>query len=170
MRRLSAILGSFLFLLIAPGFVAGVVPYWISRWRNGAAYAGSSAIRILGVLLIIFGIPLLLDSFTRFALQGQGTPAPVFPTKHLVVTGFYRYVRNPMYAGVASVIFGQALYFRNVLVLEYGVIICLAFHLFILFYEEPTLRRTFDREYEEFCKNVPRWIPRLSPWSPENRI
>lgn len=170
MRRLSAILGSFLFLLIAPGFVAGVVPYWISRWRSGAAYGGSSAIRILGVLLIIFGIPLLLDSFTRFALQGQGTPAPVFPTKHLVVTGFYRYVRNPMYAGVASVIFGQALYFRNVLVLEYGVIICLAFHLFILFYEEPTLRRTFDREYEEFCKNVPRWIPRLSPWSPENRI
>jgi len=170
MRRLSAILGSFLFLLIAPGFVAGVVPYWISRWRSGAAYAGSSAIRILGALLIIFGIPLLLDSFTRFALQGQGTPAPVFPTKHLVVTGFYRYVRNPMYAGVASVIFGQALYFRNVLVLEYGVIICLAFHLFILFYEEPTLRRTFDREYEEFCKNVPRWIPRLSPWSPENRI
>ena len=170
MRRLSAILGSFLFLLIAPGFVAGVVPYWISRWRSGAAYAESSAIRILGVLLIIFGIPLLLDSFTRFALQGQGTPAPVFPTKHLVVTGFYRYVRNPMYAGVASVIFGQALYFRNVLVLEYGVIICLAFHLFILFYEEPTLRRTFDREYEEFCKNVPRWIPRLSPWSPENRI
>jgi len=170
MRRLSAILGSFLFLLIAPGFVAGVVPYWISRWRSGAAYAGSSAIRILAVLLIIFGIPLLLDSFTRFALQGQGTPAPVFPTKHLVVTGFYRYVRNPMYAGVASVIFGQALYFRNVLVLEYGVIICLAFHLFILFYEEPTLRRTFDREYEEFCKNVPRWIPRLSPWSPENRI
>ena len=170
MRRLSAILGSFLFLLIAPGLVAGVVPYWISRWRSGAAYAGSSAIRILGVLLIIFGIPLLLDSFTRFALQGQGTPAPVFPTKHLVVTGFYRYVRNPMYAGVASVIFGQALYFRNVLVLEYGVIICLAFHLFILFYEEPTLRRTFDREYEEFCKNVPRWIPRLSPWSPENRI
>jgi len=165
MRRLSAILGSFLFLLIAPGFVAGVVPYWISRWHVGPAYAGSSAVRILGVLLIIFGVPLVLDSFTRFALQGQGTPAPVFPTKHLVVTGFYRYARNPMYAGVASVIFGQALYFRNVLVLEYGVIICLAFHLFILFYEEPTLRRTFDQEYEEFCENVPRWIPRLTPWT-----
>ena len=168
MRRISPTLGSFLFLLIAPGFIAGVVPYWISRWHGGPAFVGSSAIRILGVLLIIFGAPLLLDSFTRFALQGLGTPAPVFPTRHLVVTGLYRYVRNPMYVGVASIIFGQALCFRNIRVLEYGIAISLAFHLFILFYEEPTLRRTFDREYEEFCENVPRWIPRLSPWTPGN--
>jgi protein-S-isoprenylcysteine O-methyltransferase Ste14 len=167
MRRLSAILGSFLFLLIAPGFVAGVVPYWISRWRGGPVFVGSSVVRILGVLLIIFGVPLLLDSFTRFALQGLGTPAPVFPTRHLVFTGFYRYVRNPMYLGVASVIFGQALYFRNARVLGYGIAMCLGFHLFILLYEEPTLRRTFDREYEEFCENVPRWIPRLTPWTPQ---
>jgi protein-S-isoprenylcysteine O-methyltransferase Ste14 len=166
MRRLSAIAGSFLFLLIAPGFVAGVVPYWISRWHSGPAFVGSAAIRILGVLLIFVGAPLLLDSFARFALQGLGTPAPVFPTKHLVVTGFYRYVRNPMYAGVASVIFGQGLHFVNVRVLEYGVVICLAFHLFILLYEEPTLQRTFHEEYEEFCENVPRWIPRLTPWKP----
>jgi len=166
MRRLSAIFGSFLFLLIAPGFVAGVVPYGISHWRSGPAFVGSSAIGVLGVLLILVGAPLLLDSFTRFALQGLGTPAPVFPTRHLVVTGFYRHVRNPMYIGVASVIFGQAFYFLNVRVLEYGVVICLAFHLFILFYEEPTLRRTFDGEYEEFCENVPRWIPRLTPWTP----
>jgi protein-S-isoprenylcysteine O-methyltransferase Ste14 len=166
MRRLSAILGSFLFLLIAPGFIAGVVPYWISRWHGGRAFVGSSAVRILGLLLIIFGAPLLLDSFTRFALQGLGTPAPVVPTKHLVVTGLYRYLRNPMYVGVASIIFGQALYFLSIRVLEYGMAICLAFHLFILLYEEPTLRRTFDREYEEFCENVPRWIPRLTPWTP----
>ena len=168
MRRLFAILGSFLFLLIAPGFIAGVAPYWIGGWRSGPVFAGSLAVRILGVLLIIFGVPLLLDSFTRFALHGLGTPAPVFPTRHLVVTGFYRYVRNPTYVGVASIICGQALYFRNIRVLEYGIAISLAFHLFILLYEEPTLRRIFDREYEEFCNNVPRWIPRLSPWTPGN--
>jgi protein-S-isoprenylcysteine O-methyltransferase Ste14 len=166
MRRPSAILGSFLFLLIAPGFVAGVVPYWISRWHAGPAFAGSSIVRILGLLLIIFGAPLLLDSFTRFALQGLGTPAPVFPTRHLVVTGFYRYVRNPMYIGVALVIFGQALYLRNVRVLEYGIAVSLAFHLFALWYEEPTLRETFGPEYAEFCENVSRWIPRLRPWTP----
>jgi protein-S-isoprenylcysteine O-methyltransferase Ste14 len=119
-------------------------------------------------LSIIFGTPLLLDSFTRFALQGLGTPAPVFPTRHLIVTRFYRYVRNPMYVGVASVIFGQALYFRNVRVLEYGAIVCLAFHLFILLYEEPTLRGAFGREYAEFYENVPRWIPRLTPWTRGN--
>ena len=168
MRRISAILGSFLFLLIAPGFVAGVVPYWIGRWQSGPRFVGSSAIRALGLLLIVFGAPPVLDSFTRFALQGLGTPAPIFPTKHLVVTGFYRYVRNPMYVGVAAIIFGQALYFRNIRVLEYGIAVYLAFHLFILFYEEPTLRRTFDREYEEFCENVPRWIPRLTPWTRGN--
>jgi protein-S-isoprenylcysteine O-methyltransferase Ste14 len=168
MPRVFAILGSFLFLLIAPGFVALVVPYWISRWQGGPAFAGSSAIQIPGLLLTIFGAPLLLASFTRFALQGLGTPAPVFPASHLVVTGFYRYLRNPMYVGVASIIFGQALYFRNVRVLEYGIVIALAFHLFILWYEEPTRRRTFDREYEEFCENVPRWIPRLTPWTRDN--
>ena len=144
MRRMFAIIGSFVFLLIAPGFVAVVVPYWISRWNAGPAFEGSSAIRVLGGLLIILGAPLLLDSFARFALQGLGTPAPVFPTRHLVVTGFYRYVRNPMYTGVASVIFGQAAYFRNTRVLEYGILICLAFHLFILLYEEPIVVRRAD--------------------------
>lgn len=167
MRRLFAIAGSFLFLLIAPGFVAGIVPYWISGWHPAPTIAGSSAMQALGMLLIILGLPLLLDSFTRFALQGLGTPAPVFPTEHLVVTGFYRYVRNPMYVGVAAAIFGQALCLRNLRVFGYGVLVCVAFDVFIRVYEEPTLRGTFGREYGEFCENVPRWIPRLTPWKPD---
>jgi protein-S-isoprenylcysteine O-methyltransferase Ste14 len=71
-----------------------------------------------------------------------------------------------MYIGVALVIFGQALYLRNVRVLEYGIAVSLAFHLFALWYEEPTLRETFGPEYAEFCENVSRWIPRLRPWTP----
>jgi protein-S-isoprenylcysteine O-methyltransferase Ste14 len=124
--------------------------------------------RVLGGLLIAFGLPILLDSFARFAFQGLGTPAPIFPTQHLVVSGFYRYVRNPMYAAVVSLILGQGLVFGDVRVLEYGIAVWIALHLFVLIYEEPTLRRTFGFEYEDFCTNVSRWIPRVRPWT-QNR-
>jgi protein-S-isoprenylcysteine O-methyltransferase Ste14 len=164
MRRFSSVLGSALFLVIAPGIVAGYVPWWISGWRMQAPLLHFSPFRWLGVLLIVAGVPVLLDSFARFALKGLGTPAPVFPTQHLVVSGLYRYVRNPMYVAVAAVILGQALLFGNVRVLGYGVLVWLGFHLFVLFYEEPTLRRSFGAEYETFCANVGRWLPRLSAW------
>ena len=110
------------------------------------------------------GFAVLIDSFARFALQGLGTPAPVFPTQHLVVSGLFRYVRNPMYLAVSSLIFGQGLLFGSVRVLEYGIAVWAAFHLFVVIYEEPVLRRSYRHEYEEFCKQVPRWIPRQRPW------
>jgi protein-S-isoprenylcysteine O-methyltransferase Ste14 len=115
-------------------------------------------------LLIAAGAFVVLDSFARFALQGLGTPAPVFPTRHLVVKGFYRFVRNPMYLAVVAVIVGQAVLFGDVRLLEYGLIAWLVAHLFVLGYEEHTLHRTFGAAYESFCANVPRWIPRLTRW------
>ena len=127
--------------------------------------AGIVLLRILGVLLIAAGLPVLVDSFTRFAVQGLGTPAPIFPTRHLVVSGLYRYVRNPMYLAVVSLILGQGLFFGDVRVVEYGIAVWAAFHLFVLIYEEPTLRRTFGFEFEDFCTNVRRWIPRMQPWN-----
>jgi hypothetical protein len=87
MRRTLAILGSGIFLVIAPGIVAGYVPWRICRWHVGAPLLGISPFRVLGVLLVAAGLPVLLDSFARFALQGLGTPAPIFPTRHLVVSG-----------------------------------------------------------------------------------
>jgi protein-S-isoprenylcysteine O-methyltransferase Ste14 len=164
MRRISAIFASAAFLVVAPGTVAGLVPWWISRWRMEPAFFGWFPLRIVGAVLILAGLPVLLDSFARFAIQGLGTPAPVFPTKHLVVTGWYRYVRNPMYVAVVSIIFGQALLFGSVHVLEYGAGAWLVMHLFVLAYEEPNMRSTFGEEYREFCANVPRWIPRFTPW------
>src|ERR1700721_469526 len=103
LRRIGAILGTAAFLVLAPGTVVGLVPWRISRWQMHAPFFGSAVFRVLGVLLIAVGIPALLASFARFALQGIGTPAPVFPTKRLVVSGFYRYVRNPMYVAVVSI-------------------------------------------------------------------
>ena len=164
MRRPLAVFGSLIFFLLAPGVVAGVVPWWISRWRMAAPLWGVSAFRVAGVLLIAAGLPMLLDSFARFALQGLGTPAPVLPTRHLVVTGLYRNVRNPMYVGVVAVIFGQGLLLGDLRLLGYGLVVWVAFHLFVLGYEEPKLRRSFGDEYREFSANVPRWFPRIRPW------
>ncbi len=164
MRKVWAVAGSAIFLIIAPGFVAGLVPWWITQWRVEAPFFGMPLVRVLGGLLIAPGIVGLLDSFRQFAERGLGTPAPVFPTRHLVVSGLYRYVRNPMYVAVAMTILGQGLIFGSVALLEYGCLVWLLFHLFVLLYEEPTLRRSFPSEYRSFCAAVPRWIPRLSPW------
>jgi protein-S-isoprenylcysteine O-methyltransferase Ste14 len=164
MRRVGALLGSALFFVVAPGVVAGYVPWRISGWRIGPPLLGLSSLRIVGGVLILAGLPVLLDSFARFALEGLGTPAPVFPTKHLVVSGWYRYVRNPMYVAVVSVVIGQALLCANRAVLEYGALVWLFFFIFVLAYEEPRLRASFGEEYRRYCANVPRWIPRLTPW------
>ena len=163
-RRLLAILGSVIFLLIAPVTVVGCIPWWISRWHMQQVFGDSTILRVVGVALILAGVPVLLDSFARFAIQGLGTPAPIFPPRHLVVQGLYRYVRNPMYVALVLVITGQALLFGNLRLLEYGAIVWLSTHLFVLLYEEPKLRATFGDEYKTFCAHVPRWIPRPRPW------
>jgi protein-S-isoprenylcysteine O-methyltransferase Ste14 len=162
--RVWAIVGSAVFLVIAPGFVACVVPWWISHWRMEAPFFGMPIFRFAGGALIVLGAIGLLDSFVRFAVQGVGTPAPVFPTRHLVVTGLYRFVRNPMYVAVASSIAGQSLLFGNVRLLAYGGLVWLLFHLFVRLYEEPRLTASFGAEYKLFCSEVPRWIPRFVPW------
>jgi protein-S-isoprenylcysteine O-methyltransferase Ste14 len=167
MSRFWAVLGSVLFFLIAPALVAGLVPWWMSRWQMQPAFLGLAVVQLIGVVLIVPGTLALLDSFARFALQGQGTPAPILPTRHLVVTGLYRYVRNPMYVGVVAVVAGQGLLLGNIRLLTYGTLVWVAFYLFVVGYEEPTLHRTFGAEYERFCANVPRWVPRLRPWRSE---
>jgi len=163
-KRASAIAGSVVFLLLAPGTVAGLVPWWISGWRMLPPWFEVARIRLVGAGLILAGIPVVLDSFARFAFEGMGTPAPVAPPQRLVVGGLYRYVRNPMYVGVLAMILGQTLLLGDVRLLEYGVAVWLGFHLFVVGYEEPALRRKFGAEYATFCANVRRWIPRLKPW------
>jgi protein-S-isoprenylcysteine O-methyltransferase Ste14 len=163
--RFRAILGSILFLFVAPGIVAGAIPWAISQYQLGPPLLGFEPLRWLGALLLLFGGVLLLETFSRFALQGIGTPAPIAPTKTLVVTGSYRFVRNPMYVAVVSLILGQALLFGNVFVLGYGLVVWLTVHLFVLGYEEPTLARDYGEQYDHYRANVRRWIPRLTPWT-----
>ena len=166
MKRASAIFGSAVFLVVAPGTLAIYLPWAVTHWRFTAPLFGVFSFRILGALLIAAGLPFLLDSFARFAIQGLGTPAPIAPPQRLVVTGLYRWVRNPMYVAVALLIFGQGLLFGSVRLLQYGLLVWLAFFAFVVLYEEPALSRKFSKEYEEYCLQVPRWIPRLKPLKP----
>lgn len=161
MRKSFALAGSALFFVAAPGTVAGFLPWYIGGWQVREDWPGS---RIGGWLLIGLALIPLLESFLRFALKGLGTPAPVAPTRHLVVSGFYRFVRNPMYVGVVAAIFGQAWLFGDIRLVAYAIIAWLTMHLFVVFYEEPKLQKTFGEEYDRFRANVPRWIPRLTPW------
>jgi protein-S-isoprenylcysteine O-methyltransferase Ste14 len=162
--RVFAVLGTTVFLFVAPGTVAGFVPWWIGRWHGHAQFFGFSALRAMGGLLMAGGTVILMEAFLRFALQGIGTPAPILPPKHLVVRGSYRFVRNPMYVAVISLILGQGLVFGDIRILVYGLCAWFVAHLFVLIYEEPTLRRSFPVEYAVFSAHVPRWIPRLAPW------
>lgn len=162
--RLKAVLGSILFLFVAPGIVAGLIPWSLSYYRFGPPLLGLEPLRWLGALLLALGALLLIETFSRFALQGLGTPAPIAPTKTLVVTGSYRFVRNPMYVAVVSLIEGQALLFGDIAVFAYGLIVWLAVHLFVIGYEEPTLGDAYGDQYHRYCAHVRRWIPRLTPW------
>ena len=152
-------LRSFLFLILAPGMVAGYIP--LGLLRSGTQIETGILAYLAFPLWLIGGI-ILLWSFWNFLREGRGTPAPIDPPKELVAVGFYRYVRNPMYVGILAMNIGHFLWFGYWNLLLYAILVFLAFHTFVIFYEEPTLKRKFGVAYEEYCRRVPRWIPRLS--------
>lgn len=117
-----------------------------------------------GAVAGLCGFGALIDSFARFALQGLGTPAPIAPTRHLVVSGLYRHVRNPMYVAVLAIILGFAGWFGSWVVLGYAALVWAGFSAFVILYEEPTLRAAHGAAYLAYCAHVGRWMPRLTPW------
>lgn len=151
-------LRSFLFLIIAPGTVAGYIPLVLLR-RGPQTETGVFA--YLAFPLWAMGLSILLWSFWNFLVQGRGTPAPIDPPKELVAVGFYRYVRNPMYVGIFLILLGHFLWFKYLWLLLYLAVVFLCFHLFVTLYEEPTLKRKFGASYEDYLRRVPRWIPRF---------
>lgn len=156
---MSPWLRTLIFTIVVPGFWTVIVPYWLVPHSTRPDFRGTS---IAGGLLIVAGAALyFLCAFWGFALRGEGTPLPLDPPKKLVVEGPYRIVRNPMYWSVASVLLGEALVFRSVTLAEVTGVFFVATNLFVLLYEEPVLQRKFGAEYEEYCRRVPRWIPRF---------
>jgi protein-S-isoprenylcysteine O-methyltransferase Ste14 len=161
--RVRAWIGTLVFLVVTPGVVAGLIPGLITGWRVPWEDGWGSPPAIVGAVAIGAGILVLLDAFARFA-RADGTPAPPAPTAHLVVAGPYRFVRNPMYLAVLSIILGQALAFGSVGAAVYAGLVLLAVVLFVKGYEEPTLEEAYGEEYREFRRNVRGWVPRLRPW------
>lgn len=163
MRRTRAAAGSAVFLVVAPGVVAGLVPWLLTGW---SAQDWWPPVRVLGGLMIGAGLAVLLGAFLRFVVEGSGTPAPVAPTDRLVVGGAYRYVRNPMYLAVAALIVGQALLLGQAGLLVYAAAFCATVAVFVHGYEEPALSRRFGPQYEAYRRAVPAWRPRRTPWQP----
>jgi protein-S-isoprenylcysteine O-methyltransferase Ste14 len=151
-------LKSLLFLIVAPGMVAGYIP--LALLRRGPQI-DSGIFASLAYPLWLIGAIIILWSFWNFLAQGRGTPAPIDPPKELVAVGFYRYTRNPMYVGVLSMIAGHFLWFGFWNLLIYAVFIFFAFNTFVAYYEEPTLRKKFGAAYNDYCQRVPRWILKL---------
>ena len=151
-------LKSLLYLLFEAGVFALYVPLKILR---SGPRLETGIFSFLAIPLWLAGSIIILRCFWDFALRGRGTPVPTDPPKELVVTGFYRYVRNPIYVGVLFLFLGHFLWFGTWALLLYTVFVFIGVHLFILLYEEPTLKKKFGAAYEDYLKRVPRWIPRI---------
>lgn len=165
MRRFWAALGSLLFFVIAPGTIVGFVPWSITDWQPRPAFFGFEALRLAGVALVLLGLILLVESFARFVWKGFGTPAPIAPPTKLVITGFYRRVRNPIYVGLVAIAIGEALILGDKRLFAYAAILWMFFHFWVLGIEEPTLESSFGDQFASFKANVPRWVPLLTPWA-----
>jgi protein-S-isoprenylcysteine O-methyltransferase Ste14 len=164
--RQNILISTLLTLFGGPGLVLIYFPYTITHFR---VPPGQPAWRLIAAaLLIAAGLAPLFESIVRFIVVGRGTLVPTAPTKHLVVSGLYRYVRNPMYVGVLTVVAGEAVLFSNRSMSEYLAIVFAGFHLFVCLDEEPKLTRTYPNEYPRYRLHVRRWLPRLSPWNDGN--
>ena len=164
MRTPTAAAGSVLFFAIAPGVVAGVVPWWLTGWQVRGPLAHWAPVRITGLIMLIVGALVLVQAFARFVAEGRGTPAPAAPAERLVIGGLYRYVRNPMYLAVVAVITGQALALGQPVLLVYAAAVWITTAAFARWYEEPTLARQFGAQYDAYRRGVPAWRPRTRPW------
>jgi protein-S-isoprenylcysteine O-methyltransferase Ste14 len=161
--RARAAAGSLVFLVVAPGVAAGLVPWLLTGWDSNEPPAVLAAV---GAVLVAAGVAVLLHAFARFVIEGIGTPAPVAPPEHLVVGGLYRYVRNPMYVAVTTTIVGQAALLGRPWLLLYAALFLATTATFVRLYEEPVLQQRFGTEYEAYRAGVPAWRPRLHPWRP----
>jgi protein-S-isoprenylcysteine O-methyltransferase Ste14 len=168
MRRSTAAISTAAFFVVAPGTFVGLIPWLITRWEVHRPLPYWVVAQVVGVLLILVGLIVPAHAFVQFAKAG-GTPMPIAPTQQLVVKGFNRYVRNPMYLGLLTAILGQALLFGQLSLLLYAAFTWLATASFVHWYEEPTLTRQFGAEYQAYRRAVRAWWPRLRPWVPGER-
>ncbi len=163
MRKPAAAAGSALFFAAAPGVVAGLIPWWLTRWQLRGPLAHWAAVRVTGLVLLTAGALVLVKSFARFVAEGRGTPAPAAPTERLVIGGLYQHVRNPMYLAVVAAITGQSLILAQPVLLAYAAAVWVIVAAFVRWYEEPALTRQFGAQYQAYQHSVRAWLPRIRP-------
>ncbi len=160
-------MGSIVWFVIAAGVGAVWLPWvitgWVVEYRSPIGRLGQA----IGVVSILAGLVPAVVTFVEFARAG-GTPVPGAPTERLVVAGFNRYVRNPIYLGTLVIILGEALLFGQPSLIGYGVVVWVVVAVFVRLYEEPTLARRFGADYAAYRQAVPAWRPRLHPWRPDD--
>ena len=164
------ILRQFVAIAVLPCTVLVLVPLWLARRDGIAPGIGADLPHVLaqvaGLILVVVGGLLFVASLSRFAAEGRGTLAPWDPPRRLVVRGPYQYVRNPMISGVVLLLFGEALVLLSRPHLRWAIIVLGVNALYIPLLEEPGLRRRFGQDYGDYCRHVPRLVPRLRPWTP----
>jgi protein-S-isoprenylcysteine O-methyltransferase Ste14 len=152
-------LKTILFMLLVPGLLLGAMPIWLVQ--TDTALFSFGVFRWLAVPFWGIGTAVMLWCAWAFTVRGRGTPSPTDPPRELVVSGLYRYVRNPIYLGVLAVFVGYVFWHPSRAILLCPVLVAVSSHLFVIFYEEPHLRKTFGAAYDAYCKAVPRWVPKL---------
>ena len=167
MNRAVAGVASAAFFVAAPGVVAGLVPWLLTGWSLPPTSTTSLIVRAgIAAVAVLSGLVVLTGAFVRFVREGSGTPAPVAPTERLVIGGMFRFVRNPMYVAVVTILLGQCLLFVSTTLLIYTLLVWAAMATFVRWYEEPVLATRYGQQYEDYRHNVRAWWPRLTPWSP----
>jgi protein-S-isoprenylcysteine O-methyltransferase Ste14 len=159
MKSVSLYLRSFFFTLFHPGIVAGLIPYWILESDCLSVFQKSfSFFQYFGIVIFLTGLYGLIDCIIRFALEGNGTLSPLDPTHKIVLSGLYRYTRNPMYISVVFILIGESLFFKSKTLGIYTAGAFFVFNVFIILIEEPRMRRDFGIAYINYCKKVQRWF------------
>jgi protein-S-isoprenylcysteine O-methyltransferase Ste14 len=158
---MSILVRTFTYAVLFVGLVLVFVPARLLSWSGIAQPKIIGVLQIGGMAFSAIGAVLAMWCLLTFVLEGKGTPAPFDPPRRLVVLGPYRFVRNPMYLGAGFALAGAALFYESFQLLAYSGLFFLAVHLFVVFYEEPRLKRSFGREYTAYCRTVGRWLPKL---------
>jgi len=154
------VLEAILFTLVVPGTVAGWIPWWILGPEGRQLTTPWTTLRVVSLVCLLLGVAIYIWCVWDFVVLGRGIPAPIDHPKRLVITGLYRYVRNPMYLGVLCVLIGESGLFASGTLLVYGAAWFVVVNIFVVSYEEPTLRRKFGEEYDSYVARVNRWLPR----------
>src|SRR5688500_16625475 len=155
----SLLLRNLLFTILQPGLVTGLFPYLLLRNSRRTFFPDVWTFwHVVGAAIGLAGLLILVRCILRFATEGRGTISPIDPTTKLVERGLYRYSRNPMYLGAIVLLIGEAIFWRSLIVAGYAAIVFIAFNLFIIFHEEPRLRRVFGGEYDAYFGRVRRWL------------